>query len=427
MRTILLSLLCSLAIATAAAQDAAPSPTPHPIPPEAQNVTDPAAATRAWLNTVPADERARSDAYFEGGYWLLLWNFLAAAAIAILLLHSRISARIRDWAERTTRFKTLQVMLYAVPYFLITSLLAFPLNWYEGFHREHAYGMATQTFGAWFGEQFTGLVISLIFGSLALAGLYAVFRRAPRTWWLWGTGLLLLFMMFGMLIGPVYIQPLFNTYKPIENPAISEPILALARANNIPVTQVYEVDASRQTKRISANVSGFLGTTRIALNDNLLAQCTLPEIRHVMGHEMGHYVLNHTGKLLLIFGTFFFLSFLAAKLTFGWAVRRWGERWGVRGIADPAGLPLLVLIVAAMSLVLTPFRNTATRTSEIEADLFALNSAREPDAAAMVALKLGSYRKLDPTPLAEFIFFTHPSGRERIRMAMEWKAANQQE
>jgi STE24 endopeptidase len=424
MRTFLLSLLCSLAIGTAAAQE--PAPTTVPIPAEAVNVTDPAAATRAWLETVPADERARSDAYFEGGYWLLLWNFLLSAAIAIFLLHSRISARLRDWAENKSRFKAVQVALYAIPYILLASLLAFPLTVYESFFREHAYGMATQTFGAWFGEQLTGLGVSLVFGTAALIGLYAVFRRAPRTWWLWGTGVMVLFMMFAMLIGPVYIQPLFNTYKPITDPAISEPILELARANNIPVTQVYEVDASRQTKRISANVSGFLGTTRIALNDNLLTQCTLPEIRHVMGHEMGHYVLNHTGKLLLLFGTFFFLSFLAAKLTFGWAVGRWGERWGVRSIADPAGLPLLILILAATQLVLTPFRNTATRTFEIEADLFALNSAREPDGAAQVALKLGTYRKLDPGQVEEFIFFTHPSGRARIRMAMDWKAAQQE-
>ena len=108
-----------------------------------------------------------------------------------------------------------------------------------------------------------------------------------------------------LFIAPVYIEPLFNTYKPLNDPKISDPILAMARANEIPVTQVFEVDASRQTKRVSANVAGFLGTTRIALNDNLLKQCTLPEIREVMAHEMGHYVLNHGAKLLTYFGILF--------------------------------------------------------------------------------------------------------------------------
>ena len=419
------ALALSFLATSAVAQEASPAPTPIVVPAAAQTVTDPAAATRAWLETVPADKRERSDAYFEGGYWLILWNYLVSAAISLLLLGTRISARMRDFAERTTRFKFLQVAIYAVPYILLSSLLAFPLTVYEAFFREHAYGMATQSFGEWSAEQLKGLAVTLVMMPLALGGLYAVFRRAPRTWWIWGTAVVLAFMVFGMLIGPVYIQPMFNTYKPLADPAISEPILELARANNIPVTQVYEVDASRQTKRISANVSGFLGTTRIALNDNLLTQCTLPEIRHVMGHEMGHYVLNHTGKLLLMFGSLFLVSFAVARVSFGFAVNRWGERWGVRGIADPAGLPLLVLIFSTVLFLLTPITKTVTRVVEAQADAFALDKAREPDAAAAVALKLGSYRKLNPGTLEEFLFFDHPSGRARIQMAMEWKAAHQ--
>jgi STE24 endopeptidase len=204
---------------------------------------------------------------------------------------------------------------------------------------------------------------------------------------------------------------------------ISESILTMARANQIPVTQVYEVDASRQSNRVSANVAGFLGTTRIALNDNLLKQCTLPEIRAVMAHEMGHYILNHVMKFLISYSLIVLISFALVKWAFDAAVRRWGDRWRVRGIADPAGFPLLALIVAAISFLLTPVTNTVTRTSEIEADAFGMNTAREPDGFAKVALKLGTYRKLDPTPLEEFVFFDHPSGRARIRRAMDWKAA----
>src|SRR5205814_4949969 len=154
---------------------------------------------------------------------------------------------------------------------------------------------------------------NLIVTSLLLVGLYAVFRRAPRTWWVWGTIVAIVFTILGIILAPVYIEPLFNTYKPLNDPAISEPILAMARANQIPVTQVFEVDASRQTKRVSANVSGFLGTTRIALNDNLLKQCTVPELREVMAHEMGHYILNHATKLVMYFGLFFLIGFAVAK------------------------------------------------------------------------------------------------------------------
>jgi STE24 endopeptidase len=397
--------------------------TAAPIPSIAPNA-DPATATRAWLDTVPADKRAKSDAYFEGGYWLILWDFLVGSAILLFLLASGLSARIRDWAEGVTRFKAVQVILYAIPFVLITSVLGFPLLVYEQFFREHAYGLATQNFGQWFQEQLVALCVQAIVTSIALVCLYAVFRRAPKTWWAWGTILGVILMMLGIMFAPVYIEPLFNTYKTLDDATIRDPILVMARANQIPVTKVYEVDASRQSNRVSANVAGFLGTTRIALNDNLLKQCTLPEIREVMAHEMGHYILNHSIKLVTYFGLFFLLGFVVAKASFDGAVRRWGQRWGVRGVADPAGFPLLALIFGAVFFLLTPLANTVIRVHEREADAFGINTSREPDGFAQVALKLGTYRKLDPGPIEEFIFFDHPSGRARIRMAMEWKAAH---
>jgi len=389
-----------------------------------QTTLDPAAATQAWLDSVPKDERERSDAYFEGGYWLLLWNYLVAAAISILLLSSRISAQLRDFSERLTRFKTLQVACYSVPYLLLVYVLSFPLNVYEHFFREHQYGLATQTFPAWFREQLIGLGITIVGGTILLIVLYGVFRLALTACWIWGTIVAVVFSFVLLFITPVFIEPLFNTYKPLTNAEISESILAMARANQIPVKQVFEVDASRQTTRVSANVSGILGTTRIALNDNLLKQCTLPEIREVMAHEMGHYILNHGAKLLTYLGISIFVGFALARILFDAALSRWGERWGVRGIADPAGLPVLALILSTLLFLATPLLNTVVRVTEREADAFGINTSREPDGMAKVALKLGTYRKLNPTPLEEFIFYDHPSGRARIRMAMDWKAAN---
>jgi Zn-dependent protease with chaperone function len=385
---------------------------------------DAAAATQAWLDSVPKDKREKSDAYFEGGYWLLLWNYVVAAAISILLLSSGISARLRDLSERRVGSKTLQVACYSVPYLLLVYLLSFPLNIYEHFFREHQYGLATQIFPAWFGEQLIGLALTLIGGTIFLVVLYAIFRRAPKSWWIWGTMLAVVFSFVLLFIAPVFIEPLFNTYKPLTKPEISEPILAMARANQIPVKQVFEVDASRQTTRVSANVSGILGTTRVALNDNLLNQCALPEIRAVMAHEMGHYVLNHGAKLLTYLGIFIFVGFALTRILFDIALRHWGEEWRVRSIADPAGLPLLALIFSTLLFLATPLLNTVVRVTEREADAFGINTSREPDGMAKVALKLGAYRKLNPTPLEEFVFYDHPSGRARIRMAMDWKAAN---
>src|SRR5438477_10003697 len=146
-RPILIGLLCCLILSGPVRAQVSPSPISSIA--EAVKSFDPVEATQAWLATVPADKRAKSDAYFEGGYWLILWNFIVGAAISIFLLSSRISARLRDFAERTTRFKALQVALYAIPYFLLVALLSFPLMVYEQFYREHKYEMATQSFGPW--------------------------------------------------------------------------------------------------------------------------------------------------------------------------------------------------------------------------------------------------------------------------------------
>ena len=385
---------------------------------------DPVAATEAYLAKLSSEQRARSDAYFEGGYWLQLWGFLYGAAVAILLLATRLSARMRDLAARITRVSVLQTALYWVQYLVAVTVLSFPLTVYQGFIREHKYGLATQTFAPWLGDQAKGLAIGAVLGGLALMAIYAVIRRAPRTWWLWGAGVSLVFVGFTIAIAPVFIEPVFNKYTPLTDEKVKGPILRLARANGIPATDIFVFDASRQTTRVSANVAGFLGTQRIALNDNLLKRCSLPEIETVMAHEMGHYVLNHISKFLLQIGLLIVVGFAFVRWAFDRVAARWGPRWGIRGIADVAGLPLLVLLLSVFFFVLTPVTNTMIRTQEVEADIFGLNAARQPDGEAEVALKLGEYRKLKPGPVEEFIFFDHPSGYSRILMAMRWKAEN---
>src|SRR2546422_725716 len=288
---------------------------------------------------------------------------------------------------------------------------------------EHKYGLATQTFGPWLGDQVKAFGVNLVMYGILLTLLYAVLRRS-RNWWLWGSLVSVMFLTFGALIAPVYIFPLFNTFTKLEDQAIRGPILSLARANGIAVNDVYVMDASRQTTRVGANVSGVMGTTRITLNDNLLKRCSLPEIEAVMGHEMGHYVLHHNYKGIAFLGLLIVLGFGFVRVSFDGAVRRWGSRWGVSGIGDLAGLPVLMLLLAVYFFVMTPLQNSGVRIEEAEADLFGLNAARQPDGAAEIALKLGDYRKLDPGPLEEMIFFDHPSGRSRIEMAMRFKAEN---
>ena len=382
------------------------------------------AATSAYMATLSPQARARSDAYFEGGYWLLLWDFLIGLALAWLLLGTGLSRRMRDLAERATRFTWLQTALYALQYILLTMALTLPWAAYEGFFREHQYGMSNQTAFAWLGDQLKGLVIALIFGMLAVTAIYAVMRKAPRTWWLWGAGVALGFLVLQVVIGPTYLEPVFNKFYPLAESPLKQQILSLARANGIPVTQVYEFDASRQTTKMSAHVSGLFGTAQVSLNDNLIKRASPEEVRAVLGHEMGHYVLNHIYKSLLAVGLIIVVGFAFIRWAFDRFSSRHAERWGLRGVCDIAGLPLLVASFSVYAFVLTPVMNSIIRTMEVEADAFGLNAAREPDGFAQGALHLAEYRKMQPGPLEEMFLYDHPSGWNRIHRAMLWKAEN---
>lgn len=424
---ILSIVLLLTAFAAIAPAQSAGGNSPAPTPPVAnQQAThepfDVNAAVNAYLAKMPPAQRARSNAYFEGGYWMLLWDFLSTVIVMWILLRFRWSTHMRDFAERITRFRPLQTALYWLQFIIVMSVLTFPLSVYESYFRERKYGLLNQTFGPWMRDQVIALVVGVILGAVLVVPLFGLVRRLGRNWWVWGAAVTIVFLAFVILISPVYIAPLFNTYTKLQDPLIKDPILSMARANGIPATDVYEFDASRQSNRVSANVSGFAGTQRISLNDNLLKRCTLPEIETTMGHEMGHYVLNHGYKGLVMFGVLVVLGFAFLNWFINISLARSGDRWGIRGITDVAVLPLAFIGLAIYFFLLTPVTNTITRTMEFEADMYGLNAGRQPDGEANVDLMLGEYRKLDPGPLEEFVFFDHPSGRTRITAAMRWKA-----
>src|SRR6202011_5832945 len=314
-----------------------------PVASQAAPAFDVNAAVEAYLAKMPPAERARSNAYFEGGYWLQLWDFLSTVVVMWLLLHFRVSMRMRDFAERITRFRPLQTAIYWVQFIIVLTVATFPLTIYEGYIREHKYGLSNQSFGQWMRDQAVMLAVGIVLGAILIVPLFGLVRRIGKNWWVWGAVTTLVFIAFFALVAPVYIAPLFNKYTKLEDPRIKDPILSMARANGIPATDVYEFDASRQSNRVSANVSGFAGTLRISLNDNLLKRCTLPEIATTMGHEMGHYVLNHIYKALVMNGVVIVIGFAFLSWGINFALSRWRERWGLRDMGDIAVLPLAVI------------------------------------------------------------------------------------
>jgi len=189
------------------AQTAGGNPATAPAVADRHAASEPSdvnAAVDAYLAKMPPAERARSNAYFEGGYWLLLWDFLSTVVVMWIMLRFRWSMRMRDHAERVMRFRPLQTALYWLQFIIVASVLTFPLTVYEGYFPEHKYGLLNQTFGPWMRDQVIALAVSLILGGILLVPLVGLVRRLGKSWWAWGAAVTILFLGFVILISPAY-------------------------------------------------------------------------------------------------------------------------------------------------------------------------------------------------------------------------------
>jgi len=381
---------------------------------------DPETATRAWLDTLGPEATARSNAYFEGGYIIDFVSTLITILVAGALLVTGWARGVRAWLEKTVKWFPLVAFGSSFFYILVSSIVTFPFTYYVGFVRQHRYNLSTQTFPEWFGEQMIGIAIGLVVGSIFLTILYLIIRAAKNTWWIWGAAMSIVFAGVMIMAGPVFIAPLFNDYTPMQEGQLRDDILAMAQANGVPADNVYVYDRSRQTNSISANVSGMFGTTRISLADTLLERGSPDAVRAVMGHEIGHYVLGHLYSIMIMMAGLIVMTL--AIVHFGFRRLAKGERWGVRDIADPAGLPLFMLLIAVVGLFTAPLQRNITYFHEQQADMFALNASRAPDGFAEAAVLLSEYRKMAPSPLEEWFFYDHPSGWNRVHNSMVWKA-----
>ena len=385
---------------------------------------DPAAETARWLATISPEDMERAVAYTRGGHWLLLWGAIVGIVVAWLLIRTGILSGIRDRMERRRKRPKLVSLVVGVVYLALSSILTLPWAIYQNWWRETQYGLTEQPLTGWLGEWALGTGISTAFLGLLIVALYFIIRRAGRMWWAWGAGLTAAAIVSLLLVLPIFIEPLFNTYTPAPDGPMRDSVVELAHRTGTPDDKIYIYDGSKQSDRYTANVSGLFGSARVAMSDVMFAKgADLAEVRGVVGHEMGHYVHMHSlwlaGMAVLLAGIGFWLVdrlFPAAKRLLG--ASRVGD------ISDPAGLPVLAAIGAVMGLLSTPIQSTMIRLIETDADRFSLVHANEPDGLSKALIKTAEYRAPSPSAIEELFFYDHPSVENRIRMAMEWKATH---
>ncbi len=383
---------------------------------------DPAAATAAYLATVPSESHARAQAYTQGGHWLIFWTALIGVAVLWLILRSGLLVRLRDrLAARGAGAGRITLVVLAAA-FALEIILNLPWSVWSDWAREKAYGLTDQPLSGWLSETLLMSAIGLVGAVILGEGVYALIRRAPRVWWAWSGGLVSLFLLVGMVAAPVAIDPLFNRYEPAPPGPVRDAVVALAKANGVPADRIFIYDGSRQSNRYTANVSGLMGSARIAMSDVMFKKdADIAEVRAVVAHEIGHYVLGHVWRNWIFLSALAFLGLFLVDRLFPLAAHLLGAR-DVRGLADPAGYPVIGVLLIIMGLVANPLSASFTRWAEIDADRFSLQQANEPDGLARALVKTIEYRAATPGRLEEILFYTHPSVSSRIRMAMDWKA-----
>lgn len=385
---------------------------------------DPAAATAAYLSALTPAQHAKATAYTQGGHWVLLLSALVGVAVAWIVLRSGVLARVAGAVERGRPRPNLAVFAAAAVWSVLGFLLGLPWAIYADWWREKSYGLTSQGLGGWLGEQAMGTAIGVVAGGLFLVALYALIRRTGRLWWAWGAGLAAVFALLAQVVAPVAIQPLFNRYTPAPPGPTRDAVVELAKVTGTPSDKIFIYNGSKQSNRYTANVAGLGGSARVAMSDVMFAKgADIAEVRGVVGHEMGHYKHLHSlwlaGFAALAAIVFFFLI----DRLFAPAARVLGAR-DVAGVADPAGLPVLMALITVLGLLSTPVMNTVTRLVESDADRFSLEKAHEPDGLAKALVKTIEYRASSPSAVEEFIFYDHPAVSRRVRRAMDWKAAH---
>lgn len=379
-------------------------------------------AEAGWGEMTP-ERRAEAIEYSNTKNILYFVEFVFGALIWIALLFTGFSSRLLAWAERVGKRRFLVLILYMLGLIGIIQLVSLPLEYYSGFTLEHQYGLSNQSFGAWVWELVKGLGVAMVVFTILAAIMYAIIRRNPRSWWAWLGVVSIPLIIFIVVVSPILLTPIFYETKPMDESPLRTQILDLAAQSGIPDSRVFVMDASKDTKKFNAYVTGLGKTKRIVLYDNLVAGMDPSEVLFVVGHEMGHYLLHHVWIGLAVAVGFIFLTGYLAHLAMGWMIARYRSRFGFDRLASFASMPLIALSFSVIGFLFSPLQNGIWRNFEHDADIFGLEKTNDRESAVGAFEKLAANNLSNPNPSAfiKFWLYDHPTVSERVTFARSWQ------
>jgi STE24 endopeptidase len=343
-------------------------------------------------------------------------SFVSSGVLLAALVATGASAGLRDGAALAG---PLAVVLYVIELAFAVELVTLPLSFYSEFVLERRYGLSGQRLGAWLRDEAKSLAVTIVVGAGAASLVYALIGRWPTSWWV-PAGAAAALVTAGLTkLAPVVLLPLFYRMAPLDREPLGRRLVALAERAGAQVVGAYEWRLGEKTTRANAALAGLGATRRILVSDTMLAAYSDEEIEIVLAHELAHHVHGDIWKSVILESGLMFAGLFAAAAALEQSVA-----WlGLSGPADLAGLPVLLLAVGAVSLVGRPALQAISRAHERNADRFALELTRNPDAfvSAMRRLAAQNLAEERPSKIIEWLFYSHPPMRERILAAQASK------
>jgi STE24 endopeptidase len=344
-------------------------------------------------------------------------KFIFDVLILIVLLTSGWSVRIRTLAETTVHSEWLMVIVYLAIVGGILKAIDSPFSFYSGYVLEHRFGLSRQTPAGWVKDQLKGMAVGVPVSIAAIELIYFLLRNYPDVWWVYASAAFIAFIVVMANLAPVLLLPLFFKFKRVDNADLQNRVDGLARRTGTHVCGIFEWSLGEKTRKANAAVVGWGNTRRIIVSDTLMENFSGEEIEVIMAHELCHHVKNHIWYGMVLQSILTLIAFDVAHHVLLPASRS----FGLKGITDIANFPLLALVMASISLLVLPVANYFSRRLETEADLYALDVTGDALAFVSSMEKLADLNLANKTPnkLIEFIFYSHPSIEDRIKLAAD--------
>jgi STE24 endopeptidase len=380
--------------------------------------------------TLPPDRYQKAHNLAKIHFRFALISFVYGLVVLWLVLRWTLSAKYRTLAENKSSVRFVQALIFSPLIILTIDVFELPTNLYQHWVSRQ-YGLSVQHWGSWFRDWTKGELISVIIATILIWLLYAAVRKSPRRWWLYFWLVSLPILLLVLFLQPLVIDPLFHKFEPLaqKDPALTASLEKLVQraGENIPPERMFWMNASEKTTAVDAYVTGFGASKRIVVLDTTIAKATIPQIVYVAGHEMGHYVLGHTPKLLAFGAGFLFVLFYLGFRSIGWVLSRWGAQWEVRGVEDWASLPALLLLFSLFSFIASPIGSAFSRYIEHQADQYGLEVTHglTPDFSQVAAQTFQILGDVDlgdpePSPVDVFLFYSHPPIPDRVQFTLTY-------